>query len=532
MSILVSLISEFKNKGFKEAEKSAGALSKTFNKLAISLGAALSARKIAQFTKASIKAFVEEDKAVRILANNLQNLGLAYDVAPIEKYIREMQYATGVADNELRPAFQKLTTATRNIATSQELLGLALDISASTGKSLSSVVDGLSRAYLGNNTSLSRLNLGISKADLKTKNFNQITKELSTRFAGSAAKAADTYAGKMAILSAAAGDAQEIIGQKLVRSLEILAGKDQDITKVAKAFEDMGTYVGNVAIGLADMIKSIKTLGGLFPSGASGKDLIQGLPVIGSWLSIFAKRGEKIAGQDEAKRASIARAVAKEQGMLASRNFKTQKAITTELDKQTKLKKEASKLDKAGQMLDLERIQIEAAMQGNLTENERLRLQLMKAILNENENKAASLANKLQQSQLAIQELAFAANTFKPYNPFDAWLDSINAMRAALGANIPAPQGYMSISPNSSLEELAAISTETMNWADLVTKDADLALMAANAAAPSPTITINVTGTGDLSDETKKKIVDTIIDYSAVGYSTSGWYQTTGNIAI
>ena len=44
-------------------------------------------------------------------------------------------------------------------------------------------------------------------------------------------------------------------------------------------------------------------------------------------------------------------------------------------------------------------------------------------------------------------------------------------------------------------------------------------------------ITINVSGTGDLSDDTKRQIVETIVDASSIGYNT-GWYRTTGTIAV
>lgn len=44
-------------------------------------------------------------------------------------------------------------------------------------------------------------------------------------------------------------------------------------------------------------------------------------------------------------------------------------------------------------------------------------------------------------------------------------------------------------------------------------------------------VTVNVTGTGGLSDETKKEVVNAVVEASGIGYST-GWYRTTGNIAL
>lgn len=44
-------------------------------------------------------------------------------------------------------------------------------------------------------------------------------------------------------------------------------------------------------------------------------------------------------------------------------------------------------------------------------------------------------------------------------------------------------------------------------------------------------LTINVSGTGDLSDDTKRQIVDTVVEASSIGYNT-GWYRTTGVFAV
>jgi hypothetical protein len=517
--INIPITSTFKKDGFSKAEKSTNTLTKSFKNLAISLGAALSARKIAQFTKASVKAFIEEDKAIQVLSNNLQNLGLAYDIAPIEKYIREMQYATGVADNELRPAYQKLANATKNLSATQEILGLALDISAGTGKSLSSVTDALSRAYLGNNTSLSRLNLGIKKADLASKSFNEITGDLSKQFSGSAAKAATTYAGKLAIITAAAGDAQEILGGKLIKSMEILVGKEGDITKVATAFEDMATYVGNVAIGIAEVTKQLKTLGGLLPGGGfSARDLVQALPIVGSYLEFFARKGEKSSATEEFKRTALLNALAKERGMLASKFYKTQKKITKELSDQEKLEIAKRKLAKAGSMLDLEKIQIEAALQNNLTDNERLRLQLMKALVNENADRAEMLAGKLKESQTELLKLS----NFKPYNPFDAWIDSLDAINARLKTIGSGAQVGSGIAGGTG-------GTSPLGVPSMTAQSDITALTKVEEQLYGVTNNYNVTVEGSVvtQQELEKVIVDTVVQASTDGYST-GWYRTTG----
>jgi hypothetical protein len=42
-------------------------------------------------------------------------------------------------------------------------------------------------------------------------------------------------------------------------------------------------------------------------------------------------------------------------------------------------------------------------------------------------------------------------------------------------------------------------------------------------------LTINVTGTGGLSDETKREVVNAVVEASGSGYSTN-WFSTVGSL--
>ncbi len=99
----------------------------------------------------------------------------------VEDYIANLQRVTGVLDDQLRPAFQQLLTATGSITKSQDALQTALNISAATGKSLTEVSAALTRGFSGNTTGLSRLGAGISKATLKTGDMNKIMAELNKK---------------------------------------------------------------------------------------------------------------------------------------------------------------------------------------------------------------------------------------------------------------------------------------------------------------------------------------------------------------
>ena len=170
--LMIGIGAEFQGSAaFGKASKQVSALDKAVGKLGKQLASVFAARKIYQFGKASTQAFLQDNAAAAQLGKTIQNLGLAYDSVGTQKFIDDLQRATGVLDDNLRPAFSSLLLATKDYAKSQELLGLALDISAGTGKDLQAVSQALSKAYLGNYASLTRLGGGISKADIASGNF-------------------------------------------------------------------------------------------------------------------------------------------------------------------------------------------------------------------------------------------------------------------------------------------------------------------------------------------------------------------------
>jgi len=526
MSIIVSILSTFNSKGLTAAEKRTKAFNQTVKALGTTMAATFGAQQITRFVKQSIKAFAEEDKAIRALSLNLKSLGLAYDVTPIEDYIDKLQRATGIADNELRPAFQQLANATRSLSASQEILNVAMDVSAGTGKSVQQVTQALSRAYLGNLTSLGRLNVGISKADLATKSFDDILADLSKRFAGQAAAAADTYTGKINRLKISADEAQEILGGKLVQSIEMLGEGRGGITALADEMERFATYVGDIAVGFAQISKDVEKLTGgtvkpgqsLMPSNLLGKSLTL-FPGVKATLDLLQARAAEANKAD----VSAARQLVKK--------LTTEKKITTELKAQNKAKTEASKLDKAKSLLDLEKIQIEAALQGDLTENEKLRLQLMKAIVNENADRATTLAEKLAKSQTELASLKAASYDFKPANPFDAWLVAIEAMRKGL-ASIGAPIGTIPGAATASGGMSRLSVTPNMPEIPIF---GGAGFITPQLATSNPTgvaqINITVQGTGGLDDQTKKAVVDAVVEASSYGTPTN-WFRTTGSAVM
>ena len=202
-----------------------------------------------------VKAFVEDEAAAAKLAQTLDNLGLAHDTTQVEGMIDALQRETGVADEALRPAFDRLVRSIGNTQGATDALKLAMDVSAGTGKSLDSVVQALGKAYDGNTTGLSRLGAGLDKATLATGDMRLITQQLSSTFTGQAETAANTYQGQLNRLSVGFSELQESFGAGFLSSLGDTTQGTNDLmdamSDLEPAMRDLGATASKAAVGLA-----------------------------------------------------------------------------------------------------------------------------------------------------------------------------------------------------------------------------------------------------------------------------------------
>jgi len=173
-----------------------------------------------------VKSAIEDEQAQLRLAAALRTATGATDgqIQATEDYISKTALAVGIADDELRPAFQRLAVSTKNTTEAQELLTLALDISRGSGKELETVTNALGKAQDGNTTSLGRLGLGLSKTELSTLSFTQIQERLSDLYGGAAARNAETFQGRIDRLKVAFDEAKETVGVALLPIIERLIG--------------------------------------------------------------------------------------------------------------------------------------------------------------------------------------------------------------------------------------------------------------------------------------------------------------------
>ena len=246
-----------------------------------------------------VKAAMANEESLVKLTNTLENLGLAHNTEQIEAYIYQLERSLGVADTELRPAYQKLVVATGNVEDANKALGLALDVSASSGKSLEQVTEALSKAFSGQIAGLSRLNLGIDAATLKSGDLNAILNVLAQNTTGAAAAAADTLAGRMRVMKTAVDNVAEAFGQGLVDGMKDATDGTNNFVKTLEATEPTMKRAGEITVALGvGALEVGNNFAGMTAAVTSGRwDLVRKM--------LFATNEELVALNQEAIAASM-----------------------------------------------------------------------------------------------------------------------------------------------------------------------------------------------------------------------------------
>jgi len=215
-------------KGLKKADteiETFGSKVTAFGKKAAAAFAVAAAAAVAYGTKLAVdgvKSAIEDEAAQLRLAAALRTATGATDdqIKATEAYILQTSLATGVADDQLRPALQRLAVSTKDTDEAQKLLNLSLDIAKGRGLALETVANALGRAQDGNTTALGRLGLGLSKAELSTLSFTQVQERLSDLYGGAAAANAETFQGKIDRLKVGFDEAKESLGAALLPAVE------------------------------------------------------------------------------------------------------------------------------------------------------------------------------------------------------------------------------------------------------------------------------------------------------------------------
>jgi hypothetical protein len=539
-NVIIDVAAEFTGKkAFKDAGNATSSLEKSVKTLGKTIGITFSAKAILDFSKASVKAFAEDDRAIRVLRTNLKNLGLAYQSANADNFIKNMETQAAVSDELLRPAYAQLAKVTLSTTKTQDLMALAFDVSAANGLDFASTVDILANAYVGNYKGLKQLYTGLTQAQLASKSFEEIQAILTKQSKGAGKASIDTYAGSVDKLSIAADNAKESIGKGLVDLFAALAGNgniDQATANIntfssalGQMLSDASKYnaldwlsalvTGNVTEGTAQKLVKRPSARRFFTGGS------------GVSTELLTARREAAA---EAARLKAIKAAAAAK-IAADKKAAANKAI----------------LDKSDSMFNINKIQIEAALKGKISEEEKTRLLLMRAILEEDAATAETLEKKLadiqkKNAQIAA-DLAIIAAT---KDPFATWAGSLSLALIELGkygkglADVPGLVPGVNYNPSQNADrnydtKVAAVTaaTEVLANPPVIPPTNNIPTPAPTAEpvntnpfaflggltelygfsipssipAPAPTIIVNNNGTTIMQDDFVKAVGDAVI---------------------
>jgi hypothetical protein len=469
--VVIDIAAEFTgNKAFKQAETGTEKLTKGVKKLALAFASVFATQKLVAFGKASTKAFMADEKAAAILTKTLNNMGLAFEDSRVKNFISDLEKTTGVLDSSLRPAMQALLTTTGSVAKSQELLKLAIDVSAGSSEDLTTVANDLSLAYTGNTKGLKKYYLGLTQAQLKATKFSDLQGIIAKQFSGQNATQLDTYAGKLSLINVAYDNMQETIGKGLLDSFQLLAG-DTGIAGATTAMEEFGRKTSNIILGLATLTAKVTPKSGSNASGILNYLLFGVLGPISNYLektgynqSIKPKPFStpmSISGQSSiTDPADKARTAAEKAYLRRIKELNALLAIQNN-DTRDKLKLTAGEkaLAELKKIFDIEGIQLQAALNGVLTKEEEARVRGLIAINNSDGALALQALSALNATS-ATNTFADAARAaaLKLQTSYSAGLSSfqqseINSLTQGPAAVIPPSiaQGVPSI-PMSPLE--------------------------------------------------------------------------------
>jgi hypothetical protein len=299
----------------------------------------------------------------------------------------------------------------------------------------------------------------LTKAELQTASFATILDRFNKLFTGANAAYLETYAGKMQLLTVAAGEAKEVIGKGLVDGLVAVSGEQAGVQGTADAMMDMAQAVGDMSLGFGTLIGKLNAtpiVGDLLKAWGwiqNNTGILGSLRFLGEQERLKKERSmmpSGTVGSGIAQGALLQSNKVEKEALLRARELaKAAAAATKSKKEQLALEKQKAALEKASlaltqanKLFDDKAIQLAAASAGKLTEEDKVRIKLKQDIMGLEEaiqagnvKSAASFANAITQGSQQLQILRGDLAGFQEIpNPFNAWLETMRAVAAELAA--------------------------------------------------------------------------------------------------
>ena len=219
-----------------------------------------------------VKAAIADQKTVEVLAQTLENLGQAHRKAGVEEFIAALESATGVADEELRPALGMLVTATGDVDEAQRRLKQAMDASIYSQTDLMAVTKAFTRAVAtGTAGTLSRYGIIVDQNIVATEGFGVALDKAAEGIAGLTEREAKSLEGQLRILETEIGNVQEAFGYGFLRGIGDTKDGIVDFTETVRdlkpaldeAGESLGEFVKDASSVIGFVTDFKDTIGGV-----------------------------------------------------------------------------------------------------------------------------------------------------------------------------------------------------------------------------------------------------------------------------
>ncbi len=385
--VAINFLTKFDKKGLERATKELKGFDKVVATGSFRLrafakaGGVAAAAGLAIFTKRSISAALAQERLDKSLQLTLSSIGQGALASEITSFIQSLQTTTNVTEDQLVPAFQQLVAQTGDVQSSQELLKLALDASAGTGKDLSTVLDAITKAAIGNYKSIGTLGIGITAAEAKTLGFAK-TMQLLQKYEGDAEQSTLTLDGQIKAFKISAGEATETLGTGFLNAYAIISGGQPLIKDLGTDLEVAAKQFSNIFVGIAATTKE-KGLGVYLELA---KVAVEGLVGETSTLQKLENTGikalstEKQTANAREDRVKATKKILTFDQIIANiqKNIlATEKLTTKEKLAQELLEKKKSELSS---MFDIDRINLQVALSRKLSAEDELRVKILQKL--------------------------------------------------------------------------------------------------------------------------------------------------------
>lgn len=269
------------DKSLGKAEKNASNLGDTLTKVgAASMAAGLA---VGAGLVGTVKAFEKSEAAANKFETAVTGMGSKIDTKRIKDLAFQLQQVSTVTDDQVVAAARWGAVYGLTTRQLEELLSVAVDLSAQTGKSLDVTTKALAKAAAGEGfTALTKLGLTFDETAYKADAFGTTVSEAMSFSGGAAAKQADTMTGQLTRMGNNWRDVTEQIGKGANEVFEPLAKGAADISeKLASANPELLKTVGHfAAIGSV----GATAFGGLASIGGQLANLRDGFSGLGGLL--------------------------------------------------------------------------------------------------------------------------------------------------------------------------------------------------------------------------------------------------------